>query len=289
MNSNPAFVILLLAPFLAAAALVVAPPPTPVFPPLAGWTREAPRVFSAENLYGHINGGAELFLELGFGRLELVRYQKEGRELTLELYRMASPESALAVYLHKRGKETPVPGVAARNAGDPYQVSALKGRVLLQVHNPQGGPEALPALVALVNAALAQIPDEKPADLLALLPGEGRVAGSELLHRGEVSLQSIVTFGDGDLLDLNRATWAASADFRDGQGNAHTLIVVDYPDEASSQAAFGHLSKGLDSSWRVTERTGADLRLCDHAGKPCRAAREGRRLTIRLGSEAGRP
>ena len=50
----------------------------------AGFRRaEAPKVFAGAELYGHIDGGAEIFLELGFDALTLARFRRGDAEIVL--------------------------------------------------------------------------------------------------------------------------------------------------------------------------------------------------------------
>ena len=56
-------------------------------------------------------------------------------------------------------------------------------------------------MTALADRALEALPDERPADLLSMLPADGLVPGSAILFRGPVGLQSVVTLGEGDILD----------------------------------------------------------------------------------------
>jgi hypothetical protein len=74
-------------------------------------------VLAQKDMYGYIDGGAELFFEFGFSELTVQRYRCGERELSLDLYRMTGPDAALAVYLAKKGEERPVPGVEDRNTG----------------------------------------------------------------------------------------------------------------------------------------------------------------------------
>lgn len=72
-----------------------------------GWKKvENLRVFSREDLYGYIDGGAELFLELGFDQLTLQKYRNGASEFAVEIYRMTDPAAATGIYLMKCGKET---------------------------------------------------------------------------------------------------------------------------------------------------------------------------------------
>ncbi|MBD3223101.1 MAG: hypothetical protein GF313_00110, partial [Caldithrix sp.] len=47
-----------------------------------------PLTFDRENLYGRINGGAEIFLEYGFEQLLVQKYMNAQKRLELEIYRM---------------------------------------------------------------------------------------------------------------------------------------------------------------------------------------------------------
>src|SRR5512135_601814 len=90
---------------------------------VAGWKRsEAVRVFGGADLYGYIDGGAELFLEFGFDRLTLQKFRSGKNELAVEIYRMADPVAATGVYLMKCGKATRDPSFAARHTINRHQL-----------------------------------------------------------------------------------------------------------------------------------------------------------------------
>jgi hypothetical protein len=73
-----------------------------------GWEKsEALRTFTGQDLFNHIDGGAELFLEFGFVKLSVQAYASGKAELTLNAYEMESSASALGIYLMKMGRETP--------------------------------------------------------------------------------------------------------------------------------------------------------------------------------------
>ncbi len=234
-----------------------------------GWQKKGPvRQFTRNGLYGHINGGSELFLEFGFEILRLQKYQNGSDEISVEAYRMESAEAALAIYLMKCGKETPVPGIPARNTGDHHQITLLKGNYFVTVNNFGGKSSLLPVLLKLANETLKNLPDRKPADLFALLPKQNRVNGSELLIRGYYSLQSIYTLGEGDVLLLKNKIFGAAAEYKeDGKEDTFQRIVVRYPDETYAQEAFSHLRANLDSYIQVLENHENFLSFKDYRGK----------------------
>ncbi len=214
--------------------------------------------FSAENLYGRIDGGAELFLEFGFRELVIQEYRSGAVKLELETYVMESPLAALGIYLAKCGHETPVDGLAARNTGSRYQILALKGDRYLQVNNFAGDAALLPDMTALLNAAVAGVPEAREPDIWRLLPAADQVAGSRRLFRGPYALEPVYTFGEGDVLQLGGRIFGALADYRDGSGRSWTRLVIPYADAESARSAFRHLREHLDSYLQVV-REGPDL------------------------------
>jgi hypothetical protein len=221
---------------------------------LGDWKVARTVTFSAANLYGHIDGGAELFLEYGFETLAVQFLQAGPREMTLETYRMAGPEAALGIYLDRCGKETPQAGLPLRHTASPQQVLILKGRNVVMLNNPSGQAADLPGMVKLLNQALAALPDEKGRDLWALLPAEGRVQGTEFMVRGQYGLQNVVTLGEGDTLSLGGRHWAVGADYRDAQGATSTRLQATYSDTATAETAFATLLRGLDPTLKVLEK-----------------------------------
>ncbi len=248
-----------------------ASPPLPPDGFSPGWKRSEPeRTFIETDLFNHIDGGAELFLEFGFARLSVQKYAKGASEMTLERYEMTSPSAALAIYLQRKGREKSVEGVVAiRHSGDAYQLTALKGRYFLQVNHASGQASELPVMAALVNQTAAQLPDEKEATALALLP-PGQMQGSEQLIRGPYSLQNLFTFGPEDILSLARGRlWAAAADYPAGARGAQpfTRIIVQYPDRAAAVAAFGHLVSNLDPYLTTLSKSDSRLVFRDYQQK----------------------
>jgi len=200
--------VLILAAPLAAAEIVL---PGDDFSP--GWKRSgAAATFIKADLFNHIDGGAELFLEFGFEKAAVQRYKKGRAELTLEVYEMELPESALGIYLMKCGRESPFEDIPARNSSETAQATIVRGRHFLLVDNYSGGDELKPAMIALAKAALAKIPDV-PASrrLFDLLPPEDRLPVTERLNRCPVVLQPYFTLGEGDILELDGKTFSVVA------------------------------------------------------------------------------
>lgn len=281
------------APALLALALVPlgcdrGPQPADPFPVdgfNGGWQRSGDLlVFSGGDLYRHIDGGAEVFLELGFDRLEVQRYTSPGGEVAVELYRMADPVAALGVYLLKCGQETADPGLGERHTVNPYQLQLVRGPAYLTVTRMVGEPPTA-ELVAFARHAAAALPAGDAAEAFAVLPSEGRVAGSERVVRGPFTLQEVVALGEGDLLELGGTVTAVSADYA-GLGGGSTRLVATYPDEAAATAALSRVRRDHDPYLEPVAGQPDRAVFRDHRGRYLELRRRGAVIALEAGLEA---
>jgi len=254
--------VVLLFSLLAALALAVplaplAAPATIEFPVdgfFPGWDRSgAPETYSPSALYNVIDGGAELFLEMGFIDLRIQTYANAGAEIAVEDYRMESAAAALGIYLLKCSRETPLAEIAARNSGDRFQFALLRNDHFIFINNFSGREDLLPVMTALAQRLIAAIPAGEAVRELDILPQTDQVPGSGLLLRGPYSLQALYTLGEGDMLQLNGRIFAAAAAYRAGAGPGHTLIVAPYADAVTAAGAFANLRRNLDPYHKVLE------------------------------------
>lgn len=56
------------------------------------------QIFKGEELYGYINGGAEVYLEYGFEALSLQEFLYQGFIYKVQIYKMRSPEDAFGIF-----------------------------------------------------------------------------------------------------------------------------------------------------------------------------------------------
>jgi hypothetical protein len=249
-----------------------------------GWGLSEPlKTFKGAELYGHIDGGAEIFLELGFEALTLQRYRRGDDEVVLEVYRMDDPGAAWGIYLAKCGKETPDPSFSERHTAGRYQLAFVKGRYYVLVTNDAGTPELAKFLLDCGRFVAAAIPAAEPPAALSLLPKEGLVASSVRLVRGRFGLQAVAgTLGDGDLLLLGGRLTAVAGEYPQDGGGRRTLLLADYPSPESAAAAFAHVHADLDPLLKVLAAGDARLVFRDASGKFGAVTRTGSRLTVDL-------
>lgn len=249
---------------------------------LGTWTVDGkPRVFPGSELYGHIDGGAEIFFEFGFQDATVQRYRSPAGELLVDCYRMSDPLAALGIYLGTCGKETPNPGFADRHTAGRYQLMFVRDRCFVIVNNPAGTPALAPVVAEFARFIAARLPVSGPVTAFDALPRDGLIEGSRRLIRGPLALEAIATLGRGDILQLAGRITAVAGNYSDADGN-HTVIVATYPDAQAAAAAFRNLTDKLDPEIKPLAARAARLVFRDYDGTFGVASLSAARLEIQL-------
>jgi hypothetical protein len=266
-----------------------AAPDTALLPPdgfLQSWKRaENPRVFTSSDLYGYIDGGAEIYLEFGFEQLTVQSYrpvpQSAADEFKAEIYRMADPVAAAGMYLMNCGKERPDPSFAERHTLNEFQLLFKRNRYYVVINNSEGNQKLRAAMLEFGRYIAARLPAEASIKLGEVLPSRGLDRTSIRFIRGPYALQAIYTLGEGDILELDRRVAAVSGRYDDA-GIKYSLILVDYPTEEAAQKAFLNVQTHLDRYLNVQEKTSRRLVFKDYKNEYGVIDVASRRLTIQL-------
>jgi hypothetical protein len=268
-----------------AAGPAIAADDTAILPPdgfLGAWKKvDAPKRFAQANLYGYIDGGAELFLEYGFEELTVQKYRKGADQFTVEAYRMTDGPAAAGVYMMKAGKETPAAGFKERHTANKYQLMLMRNRYFIVVNNLSGSDALAAVQVKFASYIASKLPPASPIVELQTLPREGMVPGSARLVRGAYGLQAVYTLGEGDILLLERKLTAATADYTSPKG-AYTLILATYSDPAQARRAFDYLKKNLDRYLKIIDQKPDRLVFEDYSKKYGFVSVVGKRLEARV-------
>jgi hypothetical protein len=219
------------------------------------WTLQKPvRKFVAEQLFSHINGGAELFLEYGFTKLIVYRYMYENISLELEIYEMENANAALGIYLSKTGRETPQEELSVRNTVNQYQLVFTCGRYFIMVNNFSGNRQLAPLMTQLSKIIIDQIKILKNENLLSFLPEKNIIEDSQTIFRGPYGLQSVYTFGKGDVLCLKGKIFGVAANYSADSTDYITKLVIPYPSLVLAEEAYNHLIMNLDPYHEIIEK-----------------------------------
>jgi hypothetical protein len=281
--------------------LLAAPAPAPSAPPdqallppsgfLQTWKRsEKVRVFTSSDLYGYIDGGAEIFLEFGFEQLTVQPYTSDFRpsasreqagEFKVEIYRMKDPTAAAGIYFMNCGKEAPDPSFSERHTLNDFQLLFKRDRYYVIVNNVEGEKNLKAAMLEFGRFIASHLPAQQPVRADEILPRTGLDKSSIRLIRGPYALQAIYILGEGDILQLNRQITAVSGTYEEPAGKS-TLILVEYPDEPGARRAFLNVQRNLDSYLKVEDNSDQRIVFKDSSGQYGVISMNGKRLSVRV-------
>jgi hypothetical protein len=234
----------------------------------SGWKKsESPLLFQGSNLYGHINGGSELFLEFGFEELTVQRYRNGSEEVVIELYRMTDQVAAWGIYLMKCGKEIPNSSISCRHTVNLYQMLGVQDRYYFQINNMEAGARGQSAMFALGRELTNQLPKTKDWEVPSEVDSAMIEKDSLRLIRGPFALEPIYTLGEGDVLQLKRKNTALAGRYRDQQGSLIIWIAASYADEAEASTSFKYLRSHLDGAISVQMENASEFYFKDFESK----------------------
>lgn len=211
-----------------------------------GWMKHGqPKIFTSSDLYGYINGGAELFLEFGFETLTIQRYKNGDEELHIEMYRMSDQTGAHGVFLMKCGAITRDTTLEEFHTINHYQLLLQRHRYFIIVANQSGSARVASTMLRAARALCEKLEPNEDMPLLSNLATDHRVPNSLRLLRGPYALQSIYTLGDGNILQLTNNLTAVAADYRTDD-ESYTMISVTYPDTLTAERVYHFIHDKLD-------------------------------------------
>jgi len=191
---------------------------------LPGWTIEDPDFYNAKQLYGYINGGAELYLEYGFRNVTAQRCSKADHELQVDVYEMRSDEAAFGMFSILRGSCTgTVPG-ATWSCVRPEQILFARGKYLVSVVPYDRHRDTRDAAMRAAKALLARAgkTDFRPNELFRTGPLSPGLQTMKYLH-GPLALQSALASWDDRFAGIERFAMEYS---RFGKGKKETEAAI---------------------------------------------------------------
>ncbi len=124
---------------------------------IPGWTVKETRYFGDKELYGYIDGGAEIYREYGFVRVAVQDLQNAAEEIQIEVYRMSDPQAAFGIFSisrHNCGSPVDLPGFICDTR---YQLLVARGPFFMTFTNYSGDSTARSASVKIAGTLLARV------------------------------------------------------------------------------------------------------------------------------------
>lgn len=112
--------------------------------------------FNGDGLWGHINGGADVYLEYGFDKLLFQDISWNGFTFRVEFYRMIDPEAAYGIYSISKFKCEMTDTISKFVCITSFQAQSALGRFYISIANDKGTSEAKEAAIQLFDKILAK-------------------------------------------------------------------------------------------------------------------------------------
>jgi len=182
MKTRSSLVHILLGLILWAGPSLAAAGATPfVFPTVTGWNLAGPpQLFSPDNLYDYIDGGADLYLKYEFEELQVAEYRKDKASVTAEVYRHRDADHAFGIYSQERLPSADFLAVGTQGYYESTVFNFIQGRYYVKLSGENTGAEDREILLAFARRLSQDLagPSSLPG-ILAAFPAEGKQQNSE--------------------------------------------------------------------------------------------------------------
>ena len=124
-----------------------------------GWRlEEEPLVYVGDTLYELINGGAELYHQLGFVQALAAEYvDGQGRTLSLEVFEMGDPEGTEELFLEKTGGSGEPAAIGDEAAIESYYMNARVDRYLITITGFESDEATTSGMLELAEAVASAL------------------------------------------------------------------------------------------------------------------------------------
>ncbi len=161
--------------------------------PIKGWTvNDSVTVYSGDDLYFLIDGGAEVYIEYGFSKVYSADYHHADTKIHAELYEMIDNDAAWGIFsLRKPGAVTQIGHINLASWGLDYLMAGKERFYLLL-----SGSDDKILLSEMAQGILHDLPDgTNSPGLIAQLDTTGKQIDSEVYFKGTIALSNIFQFG----------------------------------------------------------------------------------------------
>lgn len=206
------------------------------------------QAFRGDDLYIYINGGAEIYHEYGFKQAVVQDYQSQkGKELSLEIFEMKTPESAYGMFTFKKsvsGKEVEVGGEG--QLAD-YYLNFWKGNYVVTITGFDDEKDTIEGLLQVARAADKKIEERsaKPG-LLSLLPDTDLSTTSLKYFRGPLGLYNSYAF-------FSRNIFAFAEGVKADSKSGYSLFILKYGAEPEGRSKWPEIQTAFRESRKYAD------------------------------------
>ncbi len=228
------------------------------------WYRpDSVRVFTGEELFDFIDGGADIYFEYGFRQVVSTEYLNTKKtSVKLEIYEMTDDGAAYGIYSINTSSQGKTVRVGNEGTLNDYYLVFWKDRFLTFISSDDTTGETLEGILTLAECVekKIEIPGKKP-ELVAMLPVKNLLTGKYV--RGLLGLSSVYDFDTKNIFGVREGIIGVYKDYR--------VFLFRYETENDAGKWYGSAREILKTSTRmlnfqdqgqrysVTDRKGSQL------------------------------
>lgn len=200
------------------------------------WNTLVPdKLYSPDDLYQYINGGAELYLSYNMKEVASRIIEKDDNEIRIEIFDMKEARNAFGVFSHTRTSNEHKYG-----QGSQYFTGSLifwKGNYFITLTANDENEDILKAIHEIATQIDSQInaTGELPG-ILELMPKTGLVQDGFMYFHHYIWLNSYYYLFNENLLNIDESTPALLAKYGDKENRSY-LLIIEYPKENKAKKA----------------------------------------------------
>jgi len=217
---------------------------------LEGWTiKDTIEVYTGDDLFFMINGGADIYLEYGFVQVAQMKFENALAEKDhLEIYEMEDSDAAYGIFsMNSSGKGVEMEMGDASILYD-YYLHFLKGKYYVRCTTSRKEDDNIQSIKDFAGIIEKNITEkgEKPK-LLKAFDIEGKDLQKIKYFEGQIALGNIYNFGHGSVAGFNKGI---ASKWEDKQ-----LFVFAYENEKKRREWFASLKGKMNMNKKFTDYT----------------------------------
>ncbi|MFC1555460.1 DUF6599 family protein [candidate division KSB1 bacterium] len=216
---------------------------------VSGWEKdEETRIFIGEDLWEHINGGAEVYHEYGFKQVGVQDYKNEsGKSIIVEFFEMNSPGGAYGIYSFKTGDSGEILETKAEGLFEDYYLNFWKGNILVTITGFDSDNETVTGLKNIAKAIDSKMDfsGDHP-EIVSKLPADGLNPLSVKYYTGNLGIYNKYAFTSENIFGFKEAV---AGDYDSG----YSVYVMSYSSDTEFEEAFSRVKEKLSGSDRFSD------------------------------------
>lgn len=217
---------------------------------VAGWIMSYDiQTYQGQKIYDFIDGAGEIFMKYNFEVAAAAEYKGPGdAAISVEVYRMKTPEDAYGVYAYYRPAKYDKLDVPQAGYASGITAGVWRNLYYVKVYGLEEMPGVADAVKEFATAVSRKIPGEGNLPLyFRVLDVDGLVKGSERFARSNLALKNLHFVANDDVLKLDAGAVIIFADYKTKTAGFQAFAIF-YPSTSAAQDAGRALARHLGAT-----------------------------------------